>query len=140
MRQNRLLAVLMFVLSLFLVAVPVAYAAYNNEPFESEPFPSSGADGKFSLSYLGTGGGKCDWLDYRFRVNVNRSYTGSDWKFFSGNSYYQRTPSGRPIYGHDLNTSNAHICIGAKEFSSWYYPRTAWNGAGVQNNIYTWRR
>lgn len=130
-------------LGLLLLQVPgvqaISQFAYSNEAFESERFTWAG-DGTFSLTYLGVGGGNCDSNDRRFRVNVNRSYRGSDWKYYSNNSYYMRTPSGRPIYGFQLNTVNAHICIGRSEFQWWIYPRSYWTENGVTQNIYTWRR
>src|SRR5690242_11800796 len=100
---------------------PVAKAVWDNEAFESESYYSYGGnkDGTFSLTYLGPGwgvsGDNCDWNDSVFRINVNRSYAGSDWKMYSSNSRYQRTPSGRPIYGFQLGGLNAHLCVGASE-------------------------
>ena len=119
----------------------VARAATNNEAFEFERFYTGGTDGTFSLTYWGRG---CpatkDRTDYVFKIKINRSYRGSDWKMFSNNSRYQRTPTGRPIYGFGLDTSFPYICVGSQEFSSWLHPWSYWTTTGVQNNIYTWRR
>ena len=136
-------AALLLVLGLLGIGVIAAHAAYDNEPFEFLNYYTYGGakNGTFSLTYLGIGGGKCDSNDRRFRVNVTQSYPGSDWKMYSGNSRYQKTPSGRTIYGHQLNTtSNAHICVGASEFSALLHPLSYWTTSGVQQNVYTWRR
>lgn len=122
----------------------VVRASYNNEPFEFEAWTGRG-DGTFRLTYLGVGcpsgtSCACDGNDRRFRVNVNRSYPGSDWKSYSSSSRYRRTPSGREYYGHGLNGSNAYVCIGYSEFQSWRYPSTYWTTAGVNQYVYTWRR
>lgn len=143
-KSNTLKLVGMRVLSIavaLLVLAPVAQASYNNEPFESERYYSGGTDGTFSLTYWGRGcPANNDRDDYVFRINVNRSFMGSDWKMFSNNSYYQRTPSGRVIYGYGLNTTFPYICVGSREFSPTWFPFRNWTTSGVQNNVYTWRR
>lgn len=134
---------LFLILALLSLHPLTVFASFNDEPFESESFAAYGGtkDGRYTLSYLGTGGGRCDSNDKRFRVNVNRSYAGSDWKYYSDRAQYRRTPSGRPIYGYDLNNANAHICIGAREFSTLIYGLGgAWTTSGVQNYVTTWRR
>jgi hypothetical protein len=68
------------------------------------------------------------------------SCPGSDWKWFSNNSHYRQTPSGRVPYGFQLDTGNAYVCIGSKEFSTFWYGNRAWTVQGVQQNAYTWRR
>lgn len=119
-------------------------ASYNNEPFEFEAWTGRG-DGVYRLSYLGVGcpsgtSCACDGNDRRFRVNVNRSYPGSDWKSYSSNSRYRRTPSGRVYYGHGLGGTNPYVCIGYSEFQWWLYPSTYWTVDGAVQNVYTWRR
>ena len=129
-----------------LARTPSAEAVWNNEAFEPQNYYSYGGskDGVFWLAYAGpgfdVGSDRCDWNDAVFFIRVNRSYARSDWKFFSSNGRYQRTPSGRPIYGHDLGGTNAHICVGASEFSRFTYPNTYWSAGGVQAYVYTWRR
>ena len=145
MKRKRFL-VLVLILALIGPLTSVVYASFNNEPFESENYYTYGGskNGTFSLTYLNWGinvsGDKCDWNDRVFRVNVSSSYTGSDWKMYSNNTRYRRTPSGRVPYGHYLNTTSAHVCIGASEFSSSQYPNTYWSTSGAQSNVYTWRR
>lgn len=124
------------------VVYSTAFAAFNNEPFESENYYSYGGskNGVFSLTYLGIGGGKCDSNDRRFRVNVNSSYRGSDWKLYSATGRYRRTPSGRVPYGYELDNPKAHICVGVSEFNWILYPFSYWTTSGAQSNVYTWRR
>jgi hypothetical protein len=134
---------LFMVLAMLSLNISTALAAFNNEAFENESYAAYGGkkDGRFTLTHMGKGGGRCDSNDQRFRVNVNRSYAGSDWKYYSDSKRYQQTPSGRPIFGFELNTTNAHICVGAKEFSSLIYGvGGAWTTGGVQSSITTWRR
>ncbi len=138
--KRKLLASL---LSLMMLASlgSITLASNNNEAFEFERFYSGGTDGTFTLTYLGRG---CpatnDPNDYVFRINVNRSFPRSDWKMFSNNTRYQRTPSGRPIYGFRLDTASAYICVGTQEFSPILHPWSYWTPSGVQSNVYTWRR
>ena len=119
----------------------IADAAWDNEAFESEA-PSGRYDGTFSLTYLGRGwqAWRCDWNDYVFRINVNRSYPGSDWKMYSNVNLYRRVPSGRPVYGFKLGGTDAHLCIGSSEFDRNKYPYTYWTVENVQRYVYTWRR
>lgn len=125
---------LLAALVLSLLTVSTASAVFNDELFEPLRWTGSG-DGTFSLTYQGRG---CpavgDPDDYRFKVNVNRSYNGSDWKFYSNNVLYQRTPTGRLFKGYRLDGNNAYVCIGKGEFLLW------WSVSGVQQNVYTWRR
>ena len=143
MKTIRLVLATVMALFLVLVVAPSVYAAYNDEVFEALSYSSyTGAkDGTFSLTYLGRG---CtyngDKNDYRFKVNVYRSYPGSDWKFYSNNSRYQRLPTGRLFKGYQLNTVNPYVCIGAQEFSPLLHPFSYWTVSGVQQNVYTWRR
>jgi len=126
-----------------LVAISAtAFASFDNEPFESEDYYSYGGskDGVFSLTYEGVGGGDCDSNDRRFSINVNYSYNGSDWNYYSSNGYYEETPSGRVPYGHSLDDWDAHVCFGAAEFSWILHPFSYWTTSGVENNVYTWRR
>lgn len=129
---------------LLFVVAPAAFANYI-DPFEFERWTGQG-DGIFSLTSLGTGcifkreSCQCDWTDHRFRINVNRSSNRRDWKLWSGNSRYQRNPTGRPIYGFSLENSNAHVCIGSREFSSREFPDKYWTDSGVAQYLYTWRR
>lgn len=119
--------------------------AYWEDAFEFERWTGQG-DGIFGLSYLGQGcwikreACKCDLNDYRFRVNVNKSSNKRDWKFWSSNGRYQANPTRRPVYGFSLDNSNAHVCIGAREFNARDYPNTYWTIDGVTRNLYSWRR
>ena len=142
MFKTKLFTVLMAI-ALFGVWVATVAASTNSEPFESENYSIYGGtkDGTFSLTYVGRGcPATSDPDDYRFRVNVNRSYPGNDWKMYSSNSRYQHTPTGRVIFGFQLNTPNAYVCIGYKEFSPLFNPFSYWNINDVQQNVYTWRR
>ncbi|MFZ1804644.1 MAG: hypothetical protein WAU05_12025 [Nitrospira sp.] len=133
------------VASVFAAMVISAAFAYYEDPFEFDRWTGQG-DGTFSLTYLGQGcilkreSCKCDLNDHRFRVNVNRSSNRRDWKFWSGNKRYQGNPTKRAIYGFALDNSNAHVCIGSREFSSRDYPNTYWTTSGVVQNLYAWRR
>jgi hypothetical protein len=148
MKQPRFVKFTSLVAAVVLMAVlaTTAYAMTNNEPFESENFSTYGGrkDGTFSLTYAGRGFShwwdRCDWNDYIFRINVYRSYPGSDWKMYSGYSRFRNTPSGRAPYGHNLDSSNAHVCFGATEFDPGRYPYTYWTTSNVQYYVYTWRR
>jgi len=145
MKQTRFVKVLMIAFTFTFVSLLVgtAYAAFNDELFEPQSYYSySGPkDGTFTLTYVGRG---CpyngDPNDYRFRINVNRSYPGNDWKFYSNSSRYQRTPTNRIFKGYQLNTTSPYVCIGFKEFQWLLYPFTYWTVSGVQQNVYTWRR
>jgi len=130
------------VIAIFALGLMSVAASWDAEAFESENYYSAGGgkDGPYSLTYMGRGGGRCDGSDYRFRINVTRSYKTSDWKMYSSNSRYQRTPSSRPVYGYQLGGTSAHICIGGTEFNSILRGNGAWTAAGVQSNIYVWRR
>lgn len=136
-RISKIWALVVVLALLSLVASP-AYAALTNAlEFERNPSGS----GRYTLTYISRGGGNCDSDDYRFRINVNQSSTRTDWKMYSDNNgRYQRTPSGRLIYGHQLDTPNAHICVGSREFSWLLYPTRYWTTSGVESNVYTWRR
>jgi hypothetical protein len=135
-------ATIVVALVLMGLLAPAVHALLINEPFEFENFYSYGGskNGTWTLTYLGRGGGYCDSNDYRFRINVYQSYPGNDWKMYSNNSRYQRTPTGRIPYGSQLDGANAHICFGAQEFSWVLHPWSYWTVAGVQQNVYTWRR
>lgn len=141
MKQTYLKKLATVILSVVMLGIlaTTAYAANTNEVFEAQTFYtnySEPKDGVFSLTYLSWGGGGCDWNDRRFRVNVNYSSNYSDWKFYSNNVSYQRLPTGRLFKGYDLNTTNAHVCIGASEF----WPSGSWTHSGVQQNVYVWRK
>lgn len=126
-------------LMIFFISTGSAWALLDREPFEFENYYTYGGakDGVYTLSYVGIGGGKCDGDDRRFKININRSYNGSDWKLFSSNTRYQNTPTRRPIYGYDLGTTNAHICVGKSEF---LYPFSYWTTSDVSYYVYAWRR
>ncbi len=147
MTKIKKIASVILALVLFGTFAATVYAAVNNEPFESENYYNSGGTkyGPFSLTYAGRGGAiwwdNCDWNDYVFRVNVRFSYPRDDWKMHSyAGTVYRQTPSGRVAYGHKLNTTNAHLCVGASEFDRNKYPYTFWTTSGVQNNVYVWIR
>jgi len=118
-------------------------AANNDEVFESQNYYtySGKKDGVYSLTYIGRGcPGANDKNDYRFKVNINRSTALNDWKFYSADSKYQKLPSGRLFKGYNLDT-NAYVCIGATEFIPWSGHWTWWwTTAGVEKNVYVWRR
>lgn len=140
--KKKLFAVLLAVVLVASVST-IAFASYNDEPFEPENYYTYGGskDGTFTLTYIGIGGGRCDSNDRRFQVNINRSYPGSDWKYYSGNSRYQNTPTGRVPYGYNLDgPGGPHICVGAQEFSVILHPFSYWTTSGVESNVYTWRR
>lgn len=137
LRISKIWSLVLVVALLGIFVVPAFAALTDALEFERNPSGS----GRYSLTYLGRGGGQCDSNDYRFRVNINQSSTRTDWKIYSdSNSRYQRTPTGRPIYGFQLDTTNAHICVGAQEFSILLHPWSYWTTSGVQSYVYTWRR
>jgi hypothetical protein len=138
-KHLKISAIVVLTFLLLGILATTAYAANHNEIFEAQTFYtnySEPKDGVFSLTYLSWGGGSCDWNDRRFRVNVNYSSNYSDWKFYSNNSGYQRLPSGRQFKGYSLNTTSAHVCIGASEF----WPSGSWTHSGVEQNVYVWRK
>jgi hypothetical protein len=140
-RTQTLMAVVAGVAMFGASALP-ASAAVNDEAFEFENFHTyrGKKDGVFSVSHAGRGGGRCDGTDQRYVINLNRSYPGSDWKIFSNNSRYQRSPSGRTIYGFQLDRPGAHICVGAKDFFAVFTRGADWNIGDVARNVYAWRR
>jgi hypothetical protein len=143
---TKTVSIIALIIALLGAIAITANASLNDEPFEFENYNSYGGskDGTFSLSYAGRGSAiswdKCDRTDYVFRVNINRSYSGSDWKLYSGTGRYQRTPSGRVPYGYNLDKTDAHLCIGGTEFNSFLHPFGYWTVQGVESNVYTWRR
>jgi hypothetical protein len=132
------------------MAVVLAIASWSlalaySDPMEFEQWNSRNGDGTYSLTYLGTGcpsgqSCECDWNDKRFRVNINRSSSRTNWRMWSGNGRYQKTPSGDTIYGHSLPGPASYVCIGFEEFQAWWHPLSYWTTSGVQRNLYTWRR
>jgi hypothetical protein len=142
-KRLKMLAMIALVVMLLGILATTAYAQVQqaqSDLFEPENYYknySEPKDGVFSLTYVGLG---CpavgDLTDHRFRINVSYSSIYTDWKFYSNNSTYQRLPTGRLFNGYDLNTANGYVCIGTREF----WPFGSWTNAGVQQNVYVWRK
>lgn len=141
-KNVKLLATIMLVVTLLGVLATTVYAQAQVDLFESQNYYTyyGPKDGVFSLTYVGRG---CpavgDPDDHRFRINVGYSSIYTDWKFYSFYSKYQQLPSGRLFNGYGFDTTDPYVCIGAREFLPWWLGG-GWTDAGVQQNVYVWRK
>jgi len=123
-----------------IVAAVNTVFAYYSDPVESARWPGR-SHATYSLTRLSKCQGnrsdpacRCDKDDQRYRVNVNSSSQGKDWKFWSHHRLYQNTPTGRTIWGYGFGSSTPHVCVGKAEFLLW------WSPDGVATNVFLWAK
>lgn len=142
-KHMKLLATITLAIMLLGILATTVFAQAGAELFEAQSYYTyyGPKDGVFSLTYVGRG---CpavgDQNDYRFRINVSYSSIYTDWKFYSNNSSYSQLPTGRLFNGYGFNTTEPYVCIGSQEFTWLPWRWNYWTIAGVQQNIYVWRK
>lgn len=129
MRKAILLGILLVLLSVVLGTV---YAHSWDQPVEWEANPGSL---HWTLTDRGMGWTKswdgCDTNDRIFQINRTASANPENYRIYSSNSAIQAVLAGDSPIGHDLLGSQAHICIGYRDWSF-----AGW--ANIQQNMFVW--